>query len=370
MESYIVGRDSTNGGRDRLPPERLWSRSRCAPTASAAPPPSRARGRSPGQKETILSRSPLRVGSGHPNGDQQESWGRRTAALVGSAAERTSRQVHTSRRRSKCPPSRSPRRASPIRRRTPWDRAEAQETERQLLIRYHREGDLAAREELAERFLPLARDLALRYTYTDEPFDDLLQVASLGLVKAIDRFDPERGTKFTSYAAPTILGELKRHFRDKGWALHVPRDLQERTLAVSRATEALSKRLGRSPKVREVAAELGCSRRARARGPGGRGQLRGRFARRADLPRGRRGRLPGRPDGRRGHLLRAGREPRRDRQHLEGAARRGASGAGAALHARPDAARDRRADRLLADARPAACCGARSTGWETAAAAA
>jgi RNA polymerase sigma-B factor len=139
------------------------------------------------------------------------------------------------------------------------DRAKAQETERQLLIRYHREGDLAAREELAERFLPLARDLALRYTYTDEPFDDLLQVASLGLVKAIDRFDPKRGTKFTSYAAPTILGELKRHFRDKGWALHVPRDLQERTLAVSRATETLSKRLGRSPKVREVAAELDLS---------------------------------------------------------------------------------------------------------------
>ena len=141
----------------------------------------------------------------------------------------------------------------------PVDRAEARETERQLLIRYHRDGDLAAREELAESFLPLARDLALRYTYPDEPFDDLLQVASLGLIKAIDRFEPGRGTKFTSYAAPTILGELKRHFRDKGWALHVPRDLQERTLAVSRATEMLSKQLGRSPKVREVAAELGCS---------------------------------------------------------------------------------------------------------------
>ena len=95
-------------------------------------------------------------------------------------------------------------------RRQTVDRAEARETERQLLISYHRHGDLAAREELAERCLPLARDLALRYTYTDEPFDDLLQVASLGLIKAIDRFDPDRGTKFTSYAAPTILGELKR----------------------------------------------------------------------------------------------------------------------------------------------------------------
>ncbi len=144
-------------------------------------------------------------------------------------------------------------------RRAPCHGADAQETERRLLIRYHDDGDIAAREELCERFLPLARDLALRYTYTDEPLDDLVQVASLGLIKAIDRFEPGRGAKFTSYAAPTILGELKRHFRDKGWSLHVPRDLQERTLAVSRATETLSKELGRSPKVREVAAHLGCS---------------------------------------------------------------------------------------------------------------
>jgi RNA polymerase sigma-B factor len=122
-------------------------------------------------------------------------------------------------------------------RRRDCSREDTQRTERELLVRYHRHGDLAAREELARRFLPLARDLALRYTYTDEPFDDLLQVASLGLIKAIDRFEPERGTKFSSYAAPTILGELKRYFRDKGWALHVPRDLQERTLAVNRETD-------------------------------------------------------------------------------------------------------------------------------------
>ncbi len=136
---------------------------------------------------------------------------------------------------------------------------DAREEERQLLVRYHDEGDLAARVELCERFLPLARDLALRYAYTDEPLDDLVQVASLGLIKAIDRFEPGRGSKFTSYAAPTILGELKRHFRDKGWSVHVPRDLQERTLAVSRATEILSKELGRSPNVREVAEHLGCT---------------------------------------------------------------------------------------------------------------
>jgi RNA polymerase sigma-B factor len=136
---------------------------------------------------------------------------------------------------------------------------DARDTEHKLLLRYHNDGDLGARDELAERFLPLARDLALRYTYTDEPYEDLLQVASLGLVKAIDRFDPERGTKFSSYAAPTILGELKRHFRDKGWALHVPRNLQERVLAVNRETEALSKSLGRSPRVREIAKALDCS---------------------------------------------------------------------------------------------------------------
>jgi RNA polymerase sigma-B factor len=139
------------------------------------------------------------------------------------------------------------------------DRAAARELERALLIRYHRDGNLAAREELVERCLPLARELARRYIYTDEPFDDLLQVASLALVKAIDRFDPDRGSKFASFAAPTILGELKRHFRDKGWSLHVPRDLQERALAVGREAEALSKRLGRSPKPREVARALGCS---------------------------------------------------------------------------------------------------------------
>ena len=138
------------------------------------------------------------------------------------------------------------------------EHAEGQAIERELAVRYYRERDLAAREELVERFVPLARDLALRYSYTDEPIDDLVQVASLGLLKAIDRYEPGRGTKFTSYAVPTILGELKRHFRDKGWALHVPRDLQERAISVSRATDKLSSRLGRSPRVGEIAAELGC----------------------------------------------------------------------------------------------------------------
>jgi RNA polymerase sigma-B factor len=126
-------------------------------------------------------------------------------------------------------------------------------------MRYCETGDLAARRELVERFLPFARDLALRYSYTDEPVDDLVQVACIGLLKAIDRYEPKRGTRFTSYAAPTILGELKRHFRDKGWALHVPRDLQERALKAVRESETLAKRLGRSPSVREVAAAVGRS---------------------------------------------------------------------------------------------------------------
>jgi RNA polymerase sigma-B factor len=148
---------------------------------------------------------------------------------------------------------------APFRPRDDRERERARSAERELLERYHEHGDVAAREELIERFIPLARDLALRYSYTDEPVDDLVQVACLGLIKAIDRFEPGRGTKFTSYAAPTILGELKRHFRDKGWALHVPRDLQERSLALSRETESLSKQLGRSPSIREVAMAMGCS---------------------------------------------------------------------------------------------------------------
>ena len=129
--------------------------------------------------------------------------------------------------------------------------------DQRLLERYHDDGDLAARDELIERFVPLARQLASRYAYTDEPHDDLVQVACVGLVKAVDRFDPERGSTFVNYAVPTILGELKRHFRDKGWALHVPRSMQERALQVNQAIAELSSRLGRSPSAREIAAHVG-----------------------------------------------------------------------------------------------------------------
>jgi RNA polymerase sigma-B factor len=128
--------------------------------------------------------------------------------------------------------------------------------DRRLLVRYHESGDADAREELVKRFLPLARQLARRYQRTNEPLDDLMQVASVGLVKAIDRFDPERGTAFSTFAVPTILGELKRYFRDAGWAAHVPRGMQERAMRLEQAVEALHRRLGRSPSTKEVAAEL------------------------------------------------------------------------------------------------------------------
>jgi RNA polymerase sigma-B factor len=128
-----------------------------------------------------------------------------------------------------------------------------------LLWRYHREGDLAAREELTLRFLPLARQLASRYRHAGESLEDLVQVASLGLLKAIDRYDPERGEGFARYAVPTMLGELKRHFRDKGWSVHVPRATQELALKVGEALGSLPARLGRSARPRDVAEAVGAS---------------------------------------------------------------------------------------------------------------
>jgi RNA polymerase sigma-B factor len=129
----------------------------------------------------------------------------------------------------------------------------------ELLEIYHLDREPLAREQLVKRFLPFARKLALRYVHSREPLDDLVQVASVGLLNAIERFEPGRGKKFTSFAAPTIVGELKRHFRDKGWTVHVPRDLQERSLAVSRHTERLSAVLGRSPSLDELAEALECT---------------------------------------------------------------------------------------------------------------
>ena len=128
-----------------------------------------------------------------------------------------------------------------------------------LLARFRGAGDVSARDLLIARYMPLAVRLAQRYRPVNEAPDDLVQVAALGLVKAIDRFDPERDARLSSYAVPTILGEIKRHFRDKGWAVRVPRDLQELALRVMRAEEALTRRLGRSASASELAEELGVS---------------------------------------------------------------------------------------------------------------
>jgi RNA polymerase sigma-B factor len=128
-----------------------------------------------------------------------------------------------------------------------------------LFERYLIHGDRRAREELVERFMPLARQLARRYHRAEEPFDDLLQVASLGLLKAIDRFELDRGIAFSSYAVPTILGELKRHFRDRGWAVRVPRRVQELHLQLGRIVATLGQEQGRSPTPAEVAERAGCS---------------------------------------------------------------------------------------------------------------
>jgi RNA polymerase sigma-B factor len=129
-------------------------------------------------------------------------------------------------------------------------------SDRDLIMR-HRAGDRQARATLIERYLPLARGLALRYRHSGEPLDDLIQVASLGLVKAADRWDPAHGAAFSTFALPTILGELRRHFRDRTWMVRPPRHLQELTLSVERARERLFATSGREPAVSDLAEALG-----------------------------------------------------------------------------------------------------------------
>lgn len=139
---------------------------------------------------------------------------------------------------------------------SPLEGTPSRSDNRDLFVRWQRHREQRAREELVERFLPLARNLARRYAGAREPFEDLLQVASLGLVKAIDRFDVDRGAAFSSFAVPTILGELKRYFRDLGWSVHVPRGAQEQALKVQEAQERLTSKTGRPPTVHELAQYL------------------------------------------------------------------------------------------------------------------
>jgi RNA polymerase sigma-B factor len=125
-----------------------------------------------------------------------------------------------------------------------------------LFERWQQHQDRAARDELIERFLPLARKLARRYAQSTEPYEDLVQVASLGLVKAVERFDPRRGFAFSSFAVPTIVGELKRYFRDSAWALHVDRSAQERARKIIDAQRRLSATTGRAPTIPELSQYL------------------------------------------------------------------------------------------------------------------
>jgi RNA polymerase sigma-B factor len=144
----------------------------------------------------------------------------------------------------------------PAANREPAVHADGLASERDLWRRYLANRDPATREELVRRYLPFARSLASRYRGGSESFDDLMQVASLGLVNAIDRFDPSRGTPFPAFASPTILGELKRHFRDRVWTVRVPRGLHDRMAEVEKAMSKLTVELQRSPSVAELAERL------------------------------------------------------------------------------------------------------------------
>jgi RNA polymerase sigma-B factor len=126
-----------------------------------------------------------------------------------------------------------------------------------LLRSYHRDGDREAREQALVELMPLVRALASRYAGRGEPLEDLVQVGALGLIKAVDRFDVDRGVEFSSYAVPTIVGEIRRHFRDKAWAMHVPRRLKELSVRLSRVLDELTTELGRSPTIAELAVATG-----------------------------------------------------------------------------------------------------------------
>ncbi len=133
------------------------------------------------------------------------------------------------------------------------------ESDRELLRRYHERGDTSARERLVERHMALVRSLARRYAGRGEPLDDIEQVGAIGLIKAIDRYDLDRQVTLATFATPTVLGEIKRHFRDRGWTIRIPRGLQELNARIGTTLETLGSRLGRSPSLGELAKELGTS---------------------------------------------------------------------------------------------------------------
>jgi len=136
------------------------------------------------------------------------------------------------------------------------------ENDKALLRRYHEHGDLQAREQLIEQYMSLVRSLARRYAYRGEQFDDLVQIGAIGLIKAIDRFDINRGVELTTYATPNIIGEIKRHFRDRSWAVRVPRGLQELNVQLSKLIEQLTVQLARSPTIPELAKAAGVDEEA------------------------------------------------------------------------------------------------------------
>jgi len=137
--------------------------------------------------------------------------------------------------------------------------AVATEPDAALLRRYRDHDDQLAREVLVERHMPLVRSLARRYAGRGEPLDDIEQVGAIGLIKAIDRYDLERGVALSTYATPTVVGEIKRHFRDRGWSIRIPRSLQELSQAIPKAMERVGAELGRSPSLSELAVDLGVS---------------------------------------------------------------------------------------------------------------
>jgi RNA polymerase sigma-B factor len=138
----------------------------------------------------------------------------------------------------------------------------AERSDKELLRRYHEHGDLAAREQLIEQYMSLVRSLARRYSYRGEQLEDLVQIGAIGLIKAIDRFDLDRGVELTTYATPNIIGEIKRHFRDRGWSVRVPRGLQELNVQLSRLIEQLTVQLSRSPTIPELAKAAGVEEEA------------------------------------------------------------------------------------------------------------